>query len=721
MQQLEPPPEKFRIQTAPARGDERTRVLKHGESFGVFDRSGCIPRGVKSELGLFHDGTRYLDQLELALGGQPLLLLSSASNQATALVTDLTNSDLFDAGGRLALPRDTLHLLATGLLWQQAYYLCLHVRNYGLQPVELELQLLFGADYADIFEVRGTPRQRHGQALEPMVDGSAVVLGYQGLDGRIRRTRLLFDPAPEELAGDGALYRRRLAPHEEATYHLTAGFELQGQAPRCVSFSDASQRSLAELHSRGAAETAICTSNQQFNEWVYRSATDLQMMVTETPEGPYPFAGIPWFSTYFGRDGIVTALQTLWMYPQLARGVLSFLARTQADRIDPERDAEPGKILHEMRGGEMAALGEVPFGCYYGTVDATPLFVVLAGEYWTRTADRDFLAAMWPHVERALAWIDRYGDVDGDGFVEYSRRSSRGLLSQGWKDSADAISHRDGAIAVGPVALCEVQAYVSAARRGAAVMAAELGAHERAVELTRQAEKLRREFDRAFWLDELSTYALALDGSKRPCAVRASNAGHCLFAGIADAERAARVAGTLLAEGSFSGWGIRTLDSGEARYNPMSYHNGSVWPHDNALIAAGLCRYGLREQAARVLAGMYDASSFVDLHRMPELFCGFARRPHEGPTLYPVACAPQAWSACAVFLLLQSLLGLVLDAPQNQIRLHRPDLPKPLNALQLRGLRMNGASVDLTIQRHPRDAGVTVERKTGEVDVVVMK
>jgi glycogen debranching enzyme len=706
---------------APPAG-ERDRVLKHGDTFAVFDHHGDIrPVGMK-EQGVFHEGTRFLSCLALRFGrGEPLFLSSTVNQENAILTVDLTNPDIRD-GDRMAVPRGTLHLFRGIFLWRGACYQRLGLRNYGVVPIDVSFSLRFDADFADIFEVRGTRRPRRGRILPPAVGGGTVVLAYEGLDGVVRRARLGFSPAPHRLTATEAFFTVALGPQEEALVHLTMACEIgDGTSSSPPPFEVALGRASDDLRATRAAACDIVTSNERFNDWLNRSLADLAMMVSETPDGLYPYAGVPWFSTPFGRDGIITALQCLWVNPNIARGVLAFLSATQADAEIPEQDAEPGKILHETRRGEMAALHEIPFGRYYGSVDSTPLFVMLAGAYYERTADRGFIESIWSNVERAVRWIDAYGDRDKDGFVEYYRHSSDGLVQQGWKDSHDSVFHSDGAAAEGPIALCEVQGYVYAAKQAAATLAAALGQAGPAAEWRSQAEQLRERFERAFWCDELSTYALALDGNKRPCRVRTSNPGHCLFTGIAAPERAARVARTLLAESSFSGWGVRTLAAGEPRYNPMSYHNGSVWPHDNSLISAGLARYRAKEGVLKILAGTFDASLFVELARMPELFCGFHRRPGEGPTAYPVACSPQAWAAGAVFLLLQACLGLRIDAAAGQVCFDYPLLPEFLREVRIGGLRVGAGSVDLLLTRRGDDVGVNVLERSGRVEVVLVK
>lgn len=711
----------FYIQASSPLADDRNRVLKHDETFAVFDHYGDIkPIGLGEE-GIYHEGTRYLSCLVLQLGkDRPLLLSSTVKEDNDLLAVDLTNPDI-RAGDEIVVPHGTLHIFRAKLLWQGACYERLRVRNYGNSPIAASFVLHFEADFADIFEVRGTKRKQRGRYLEPAVEDGTIVLAYEGLDRAVRRTRLEFSPYPSAATDSEVRFDVALQPQAEMTICVTISCEPEGQDQRPVPYESAVVAAGSALRSRKTQACTITTSNDQFNVWLRRASADLHMMITDTPEGPYPYAGVPWYSTVFGRDGIITALEYLWIDPAMARGVLCYLADNQATEVVPEQDAEPGKILHETRKGEMAKLGEIPFGRYYGSVDATPLFVVLAGAYYERTGDLALIERLWPNIELALKWLNTFADADGDGFVEYMKHSPQGLVQQGWKDSHDSVFHADGQLAQGPIALCEVQGYVYSARLSAAALATALGNLQEAEILWRQAQTLQDRFEETFWCEDLSTYALALDGDKRPCRVRTSNAGHCLFSGIASPERALRVAKTLLAEESFSGWGIRTVASSEARYNPMAYHNGSVWPHDNALIAYGFARYGLQDFAAQVVRSLFDCSQFVDLHRLPELFCGFVRRYGQGPTLYPVACSPQAWAAASAFLLLQACLGLNIQAPQGQIRLEHTLLPEFLQEIQVNNLRVGDASVDLLFRRHGPDVAISVPRKVGKVDVIIVK
>jgi glycogen debranching enzyme len=718
--QHSPPDNQFAIHATAPPADDRTRVLKNEETFAVFDHYGDIRHAGLGEQGLYHAGTRFLSGFQLLLDGhRPLLLSSTVRQDNASLTVDLTNPDWYQ-GDDLLVPRDTLHILRSCFLWEGACYTRVQLRNYGQSAAAVDLTFSFSADYVDIFEVRGMRRQRRGGMLPADTGDDCVVLAYEGLDGVTRRTRLDFAPMPDEVTAGHARYRTQVAPREELTCDLIVTCSTEAVA-RGAAFEQAREQVVQALRRRAESDAPVVTSNEHFNHWWNRSAADLHMMVTRTPHGPYPYAGVPWFSTAFGRDGIISALQHLWLNPELARGVLGYLAAEQADAVDPSRDAQPGKILHETRRGEMAALGEIPFGRYYGSADATPLFVVLAGAYYRRTADAEFVHRLWPHVERALQWIDAYGDPDGDGLFEYARQSADGLVTQGWKDSWDSVFHADGSLAEPPVALCEIQAYTYAAWRAAADLALVVGAPDRAATLLESADELQRRFERTFWCEELASYALALDGNKRPCRVHTSNAGHCLFAGIASEARAARTARTLLSAASFSGWGIRTVAATEARYNPMGYHTGSIWPHDNALIAMGMSGYGLRQEVVKVFSGLFDASMFIELQRMPELLCGFERRPDTGPTLYPVACAPQSWAAGSVFQLLQACLGMTIDAPRRRGEFRRPVLPPWLARVTITGLKVGDASVDLGLERHRRDVGINLTRRRGAVEVLVLK
>ena len=714
----------FYIRSSSSRIDVRTRVLKQGDTFGVFDRFGDIDTFGTGELGMYYQDTRFLSRLTLKLGkDRPLLLSSTVREDNAVLAVDATNPDV-SRNGETVVPRGIVHIYRTKILWKRTCQERLRIHNYGRVAMDFSFSLEFDADFADIFELRGMTRERRGRRLETEIGQGMVVLAYEGLDRRPRRTRIVFDPPPSRLSESAASYQIRLEPGEDASYRWVIACEVDADSRAQIKpcYEEVVQEAASAAESAHARQPLIFTSNEQFNDWLNRSLADLEMMRTETPYGPYPYAGVPWFSTEFGRDGIITALQCMWFDPSLARGVLAYLAATQADTENPEQDAQPGKILHETRAGEMAVLGEIPFKRYYGTIDATPLFIMLAGAYYRRTGDRAFAESIWPNVERALSWIDHYGDIDSDGFVEYTRRSKLGLINQGWKDSHDAVFHADGTSAEGPIALCEVQGYVYAAKLAAAELAKLFGDDARARDLSKQAKTLLRRFEESFWCDELSTYALALDGRKQPCRVRTSNAGHCLFAGIASAGHARRVAGTLTHETSFSGWGIRTVATSEARYNPMSYHNGSVWPHDNSLIAAGFARYDLKESATTVLAGLLDASLFFDLHRLPELFCGFPRRPGEAPTLYPVACAPQSWASATVLLLLEACLGLSVSASERRLTFSKPILPRFLQQVTIRGLKVADGRADLLLTRHDEgDVGVNVLRREGALDVVVLK
>ncbi|HEV8243696.1 MAG TPA: amylo-alpha-1,6-glucosidase [Nitrospirales bacterium] len=694
--------------------ERRPRTLKHGDTFAMFDHYGDLFAGPHSPEGIFHQDTRFLSRFVLTIGGErPLLLSSTVQNNNAVLHVDLRNADLFDSDAVL-LPKNTIHVSRAKFLLDSVCHERLAVRNYGDRRCRVSIALDYDADFADMFEIRGHRRERHGARSSEVLDAASVRFVYAGLDGVARSTRITFDPPPVRVTVNRAEFELELDPKARCVLLVTVGCVVGQEAPPAADgFFTAMRRARRSIFNACARAAAVETSNSVFNEVLCRSMADFNMLLTDTPHGPYPYAGIPWFCTAFGRDGIIAALEMLWVDPEVARGVLRFLAAHQAQTEDPQADAEPGKILHEVRECEMARRGEVPFGRYYGSVDSTPLFVVLAGLYWKRSGDRETLKTIWAEVKAALTWIDRYGDRDGDGFLEYAGRRPSGLRNQGWKDSKDAVFHQDGQLASPPIALVEVQGYVYLAKKLAANLALIMGEPVLAATLEEQARHLREQFEQRFWCPDLQFYALALDAEKQPCRVRTSNAGHLLFSGIVAPERGVQTAKALLHPDFFSGWGIRTVSLRESRFNPMSYHNGSIWPHDNALIGLGLARYGCLDEVLRLTTALFDVAAYMDLRRLPELFCGFRRHRDNGPTLYPVACAPQAWAAAAPFALLEACLGLEFEAISDTVQLRHPRLPDFLDWVRIRGLRLRESHFDILLRRHGADVTVNVLERDG--------
>ncbi|HEY7520048.1 MAG TPA: glycogen debranching N-terminal domain-containing protein [Methylomirabilota bacterium] len=696
-------------------------VLKHDTAFLVADRRGDFPN-IPGEFGFYVEDTRYLSLLELRLHGQRgLMLNASLSDDALEAAIDLTNPDVF-VNPMVVLPGRSTRLLRRLTILGGQLYQWLAIEGFVADRHELELTLTFAADFVDVFEVRGHPRPRRGQLLAPRVDGKTVRLGYRGLDGVVRTTTLAFEPPPARLDAESAQYRVTLAPRErlELSVVATAARE-PAAAPRRLAFHDAAGRRRAPVERLDTEAARIRTSHDRFDHWVSRSRADLHLLLTETADGFVPDAGIPWYVAPFGRDGLLSAFQLLPFEPEIARGVLRYFARLQGSIDDAFTDQEPGKILHELRRGEMAAVREIPFLPYYGSVDATPLYVMLAAEHLKWTNDVDFARESWPAVERALAWMEAAGAAQGAGYLAYRRRSPVGLINQGWKDSHDAVMHADGTLADPPIALAEVQGYQYAALVGAAVMAETLGRHESAPALRARARRLQERFEADFWMPDEAFYALALDGTGAACRVISSNPGHLLWTGIISDSRAQIVTRRLMEDDMFTGWGVRTLSSRERLYNPMSYHNGSVWPHDTALAAAGMRAHGLTSPFATLAGGLFEAVLQFENLRMPELFCGFTRVPGHGPTRYPVACSPQAWAAGVVFHLVAAMLAFRPDGAANQLTLARPTLPPWLTWLELRGLRIGKSRLALRVTQGTDSAAVELLARDGDAELVVRR
>lgn len=674
-------------------------VLKHNDSFAVVDPAGNILGRNEKEHdiadGLITRDTRFLSRYILSVDGKAPELRGSGLED---------NNVIFNA----ELSSGNIGIRRTLFVYNDSLFEKLSLKNNGPTPARAHVQYEVDADFLDLFELRGAVRQERGRRHAPQLLESGIAFNYTGIDNLARGAEILCS---EPFRGENAEFDIELSPRGEKDIYLRvdAGNNTSGQEPGAKEFMAALEACRGFIARQVARRPQISSSNPLFDKWVHANAVDIALLTTEKPTGPYPYAGIPWYSCPFGRDGIITAFQLLWQDPALARGVLALLARHQASESSAFHDSAPGKIMHEIRSGEMAAMKEIPHTPYYGTADATPLFVSLAGAYFERTGDIAFIESLWPHIERAITWIDDYGDSDGDGFVEYQRGAESGLGNQGWKDSVDAISHADGELAPGPIALCEVQGYVYDAKRAAAGIAHALGHDAIAANLDAAADALKEKFNATFWSEELGTYALALDGRKNPCLVSSSNPGHLLFSGIATPERAQKTAERLMAPDMFSGWGIRTLSSREKRYEPVKppegYHNGTVWVHDTAICAAGFARYGMEDKASTLLSALFDAAQHFPGLRLPELFGGLPRERGKPPARYPVACSPQAWASASESLLLQSMLGIRIDGREKKVWIANPRLPSWLDSIEITRLSVGDLYVSL---RFHREGDVTV-------------
>ncbi|NII09861.1 amylo-alpha-1,6-glucosidase [Oleiagrimonas sp. C23AA] len=662
-------------------------ALKDGDSFVVCDAHGDIGGGDGDD-GLFRDDTRVLSCWRLQVGGRPPSLLSAAVSQDNVFFTAHL--------GDRPMPHGTAYMERMRFLWDGRLYERIACVNYGEQPLRLPLRLVFAADFHDMMEVRGAYRGARGRLLAAELGTQSVALRYAGLDGCLRRSVIAFSRVPDALAADAADFVVTLPRLGRSELYVEIGAE--PARPGRARFRHAAAQARRTMRARRRRGAHVRSSGHLFNAWLERSGADIALLTSELPTGPYPYAGIPWFSTPFGRDAIVTALQTLWLDPALARGVLAFLARHQAHETSAFRDSAPGKIMHETRKGEMAQLQELPFGLYYGGVDTTPLFVMLAGAYAERTGDDAFIDTLWPSLIAACGWIERACDAHPQGWLAYDRGADSGLANQGWKDSGDSVFHADGRLPRAPIALVEVQGYAFAAWRAMAALAERREDAAAAARWRRRAAAMREAVERHFWDPQLGTYGLAIDGDGALCRVRTSNPGHLLYVGLPAAARAQAVIRQFRSPAFDSGWGVRTLASDQVRFNPTSYHNGSVWAHDVALCAAGMARYGDRDGAVRILGELFEAAAHFGM-RLPELFCGFNRAAGEPPVAYPVACLPQAWAAGAVFMLLQACLGLRVDGRRGVVHLDRPRLPHGLDRLSLQRLAVGRGGIDIGFER----------------------
>ena len=684
-------------------------AIKHDRLFLLTDQQGNIAPPGNCSLGLFEDDTRILSHYEIRAAGTPQARLSTQIVQPYLAQIDLAVTD-HAFGGNSWDPKHAI-FLKRELILEDSLIERLTLTNYLIRPIDYWLELHVGCDFADIFEVRGWKREHRGEYFQPSVSSNAIGFAYRGRDGQRIDSQIQFRVTPNAIEAHCARWAFPLEPGVPVQLE----WEVRGTHSRSVplvvdghAFEERGTRLTSEYERWRSRCSKWKSDVEVFDATLTRATDDLRSLFIGAKGDEVISAGIPWYSTAFGRDSIIASLETLALNPRIALDTLSYLARHQGTKENPYTEEQPGKIMHELRRGEMARSGEIPHVPYYGTIDATPLWLILLHETWRWTGDDALVRRLLPNARRALEWIDRFGDIDGDGFVEYARTSDRGLVNQGWKDSGDGVPFPDGRLPQPPIALIEVQGYVYDAKVRMAALFRHAGEHEEAQRLDAEAERLRARVTEEFWLEELGTFALALDGEKCPLPTVTSNAGHLLWSRLPDAEHARRLAATLLAPDMFCGWGIRTLSSRHPVFNPMSYHDGSVWPHDNALIVMGLSHYGLSATALPVVTATQDAAATARLNRLPELYCGMNRSGASQPVQYPVSCSPQAWASGALFMMLQGVLGILADAPAGALHIRNPVLPMSLAELTVTDLRVGSGCVSLHFGRRGSQTIVNV-------------
>jgi glycogen debranching enzyme len=701
-------------------------VAMEGELLLYTNPVGHAPGRDDSVLGLYYRDTRHLSRIELLLGGRQPVVLTSSADRGYSETVELTNLELRAADGRV-VPQAVVHVRRTRVVADKLYEL-LRVRNYDRLPVDIALDLHFDADFADLFEVRGVRRRRRGRLRPPEATGTTLTFAYEGLDDVVRTTVVTFTDPPTSLRGGRARYRLRLAPGERLLLRYDVAVAPDPPPPlaaaHTASDADLNQAlgAVRRDHERWAAEsTDIFTDNEQLTTVLRRAQEDLRVLTMAAEDGRVTLAGVPWFSAPCGRAMLTVGLETLLLDLRFARSGVRYLARRQGRVNSAFRDEQPGKIMHELRRGELANLRAIPHTPYFGAIDTTPLWLLTLCELTMWTGDLEGFDLLHQAVEAAVKWLGIDGDADGDGFVEYERRSRAGLLNQGWRDSGDAIVHADGSLARGPIALAEVQGYVYYAKRRLAAIYGQLGDVERAERMAQDARELKRRFNERFWMEDEQFFAMALDGGKRQVKTVCSTIGHCLWSRIVADEHVDAVAKRLLAPDMFSGWGVRTVSKSSVAYNPMSFYNGGVWPYDTAIAANGLKKHGYAQESNRIALGLFEAALAYERTRLPELFCGFSRQSSPRPVSFPMACWPHASASGALFLVLQSMLGIYAQADENVVYVHDPVLPKWIGEVGLRNLHIGRTTMDLVFRRSGSETGFSVRDKKGPGRIVVVE